>query len=339
MPTQHVRVDSPLVTAVIPTRNRPELVIRAVHSALGQTYPNLEVLVLLDGPDAATLEQLRKINNLRLRVIVLEKPVGGSEARNCGVRSAYGEWIAFLDDDDEWLPEKIALQVKQARSMTAAFPVISSCVVAQTLLVKFVLPRTVYRPGQQIGDYLFCPASMAKGGGMMQTSTLLIPRNLLLDVPFRAGLQMHQDWDWLLRAEKHKGVQFSMLPEPLTIFATEDERTSTGRGIDWEFSLRWIREVRNLVSPRAYSSFIAVQCMWRAVKSRAGVRAYARLMRAFIFEGRVSAQNLSLFLAFWLIPERTRKRLRNWVWASKERIHKHAHPVWLVERGFERDAG
>lgn len=330
MPTLQVCVDSPLVTAVIPTRGRPEFVIGAVHSALSQTYPNIEVVVVLDGPDAATLERMHEIDDPRLRVIALGNSAGGSEARNRGVQSARGEWIAFLDDDDAWLPEKIALQMKQARSMAAAFPVISSRVIAKTPLVAFPLPRKLYAAGQQVGDYLFCPESMTKGGGMMQTSTLLAPRKLLLEVPFRTGLQMHQDWDWLLHAAKHEGVQFLMLPEALAMFATEDGRTSTGRKADWEFSLRWIREVRGLVSPEAYSSFIAVQCMWRAVKSRAGIVAYARLLRAFAFEGRVSIQSIGLFFVFWLIPERARKSLRNWICART-----YLRSVWSVEKRVE----
>jgi glycosyltransferase involved in cell wall biosynthesis len=68
----------PMVTAVIPTCNRPELVTRAVRSALGQTYQQMEVVVVIDGPDAATIDQLAKLSDNRLRVITLPGPLGGA---------------------------------------------------------------------------------------------------------------------------------------------------------------------------------------------------------------------------------------------------------------------
>ena len=110
---------TPLVSAVIPTRNRPHLVGRAVHSALNQTYACLEIIVVVDGPDSVTQDALAAIRDSRLRVIVLEKNVGVAEARNIGVRRANGDWIALLDDDDEWLPNKIARQIAE---LTSAAP-------------------------------------------------------------------------------------------------------------------------------------------------------------------------------------------------------------------------
>src|ERR1700761_5560426 len=116
----------PLVTAVIPTRNRPELVLRAVRSALGQTYSNLEVVVVVDGPDPATVAALEELRDPRVRTIALSRNVGGSEARNVGAREARGEWIALLDDDDEWLPEKLEKQMALAEASLFAHPVITS---------------------------------------------------------------------------------------------------------------------------------------------------------------------------------------------------------------------
>src|ERR1700756_3334933 len=105
-----------LVTAVIPTRNRPELVCRAVRSALNQTYPNLEVVVVVDGPDPATVAALEELRHPRVRISALSENVGGSEARNIGAREARGEWVALLDDDDEWLPEKLEKQIQSILS-------------------------------------------------------------------------------------------------------------------------------------------------------------------------------------------------------------------------------
>lgn len=97
--------EAALVSVVIPTRNRPHLLLdRALRSALTQTLSNIEVIVVVDGPDPATLQTLHGITDPRLRVVALPENLGGAEARNVGVRHARAEWVALPDDDDEWLP-------------------------------------------------------------------------------------------------------------------------------------------------------------------------------------------------------------------------------------------
>jgi glycosyltransferase involved in cell wall biosynthesis len=82
-----------MVSAVIPTRGRPELVVRAVKSVLGQTWQNLEAVVVVDGPDRETLAALAALGDERVRVVALEKSVGGSQARNVGAEHARGAWV------------------------------------------------------------------------------------------------------------------------------------------------------------------------------------------------------------------------------------------------------
>ena len=121
---QETQVSKPRVTAVIPTRNRADLVCRAVESVLSQTMPELECVVVVDGPDPATSEALARITDSRLKVLALEHNVGGCEARNTGIREARGEWIALLDDDDEWQPTKIEKQLLAAEATTSKFALV-----------------------------------------------------------------------------------------------------------------------------------------------------------------------------------------------------------------------
>src|SRR3954464_7324232 len=95
------------VSVVIPTRFRPDMVVRAVRSALSQSEGPREVIVVIDGPDQATSMSLRGIDDGRL--VVHEAPSNGGpgRARNAGVAMCSGEWIAFLDDDDEWMSTKL----------------------------------------------------------------------------------------------------------------------------------------------------------------------------------------------------------------------------------------
>ena len=95
-----------LVSVVIPTLRRPKLVLRAVASVLNQTYEQIEVIVVVDGPDQATIDVLRTVKDPRMQVVVNPRSLTAAGARNVGVDHARGEWIAFLDDDDEWLPAR-----------------------------------------------------------------------------------------------------------------------------------------------------------------------------------------------------------------------------------------
>ncbi len=106
-----------LVTAVIITYKRPlHILERAIRSALNQTHCNLEIIVVNDNPD--DLQSVREIGSLiesmkdnRLRYIVHDKNFGACVARNTGIKASKGEYVALLDDDDEWLPEKIESQL------------------------------------------------------------------------------------------------------------------------------------------------------------------------------------------------------------------------------------
>ena len=307
----------PLVSAVIPTRGRPALLLSAIRSALRQTWRRLEVIVVIDGPDAETAASLATIIDPRLRVVPLPETSGGSAARNAGVEAAHGEWIAFLDDDDEWFPDKIERQMEAVREEAVWFPIITCRVVAQSPRSSRVLPQRTYDGTQPIADYLFCRRSLADPGGLMQTSTLLAQRDLLLAIPFRNGLRGHQDWDWIIRVCAYDGVQVTMLTKPLALWRVEDGRESTSRKPAWQFSLAWIREMRPFVSGRAFASFVAIQCVWRARKSHAGLAARLAIVRAFLLEGTPGLFASLHFAIFGLVPAAVRRRLRDWLWLRR----------------------
>ena len=100
-----------LVSVVIPTLNRPKLLLRAINSVLRQTHRDIEVIVVIDGPDSNTVSAVRTVNDPRLQVIVNPQSLTAAGARNAGADHARGEWIAFLDDDDEWLACKLERQI------------------------------------------------------------------------------------------------------------------------------------------------------------------------------------------------------------------------------------
>lgn len=99
----------PLVSVVMPAYNASRFIQKSIHSVLNQDYPNIEVIVVDDGSEDGTAEVAEQSGN-RVRVI-RQKNAGPAAARNRGIEEAGGQFIAFLDADDVWLPGKISLQV------------------------------------------------------------------------------------------------------------------------------------------------------------------------------------------------------------------------------------
>ena len=112
----------PLVSVIVPTYNRVGVVLRAVRSILNQTEADFEVLVVDDGSTDDTPNVLASIEDRRVRVLRTDH-VGLSGARNLAIDAARGTWIAFLDDDNEWLPTYLERQLAAAAAMPDAVAV------------------------------------------------------------------------------------------------------------------------------------------------------------------------------------------------------------------------
>ena len=102
--------DAPRVSVVITTYNRAILLPRAVNSVLAQTYPDYEIVIVDDCSTDSTPDVIRSFADTRIRSFKHKQNRGVSAARNTGIANARGEYISFLDDDDEWLPAKLEKQ-------------------------------------------------------------------------------------------------------------------------------------------------------------------------------------------------------------------------------------
>ncbi|HEY0704528.1 MAG TPA: glycosyltransferase family 2 protein [Candidatus Acidoferrales bacterium] len=300
-----------LVTAVIPTRNRPELVQRAIASVRAQTYRPIDIVVVIDGPDEATRAALAAIADDRLRVVALDKSVGGSDARNIGAQNVRGEWIAFLDDDDEWLPGKIEKQLALAARTNETYPVISGQLIAKSPYGEFIWPRRFPADAEPISEYLFNRKTFFRGEGQLQTSMLLTRKSLMELVPFTSGLRKHQDFDWYLRVFQTPGARFHFVPEPLVNLYLEEDRESITTRPDWRFSLDWLKANRERMTKRAYAGFISTQLAPEASLQGAWSAA-PRLFWEMFRHGKPDHMDVSMFAAMWLMRPSFRRTLRAW---------------------------
>ena len=202
--------EQPLVSVVVPTRDRPEPLRRAVAAILGQTYEGpVECLVVFDQSDPdLPWPDLPPGRTLILRRN--DRTPGLAGARNSGILAATGELVAFCDDDDEWLPEKLTRQV--ARLLATP----GSAVSTTGILVRYQ-DRTTTRlaPTVLVTHRQLLRSRLTE----LHPSTVLAHRDRLLS---QIGLVDEQlpgsyaeDYEWLLRASRHGPVL--ALPEPLAV--------------------------------------------------------------------------------------------------------------------------
>jgi glycosyltransferase involved in cell wall biosynthesis len=196
------------VSVVIATHNRALLVKEAIDSVLAQTQPPREVIVVDDGSSDPTRETLASYGN-RIRAFH-QKQGGASAARNFGMSRAEGEWIAFLDDDDVWLPSKLEQQVKlleQDRRLGLVY--CSDYTVDDHLRI---LHSRVAAPANRgdvferllIRNFIFTSCVVARRDAIQRAG--------YMDLEFRFA----QDWDLWLKIAAHAPVDF--VPEPLVLY-------------------------------------------------------------------------------------------------------------------------
>jgi glycosyltransferase involved in cell wall biosynthesis len=302
----------PEVTVVIPTRFRPELVSRAVAGALAQTVTNVEVLVVVDGPDEPTHRALKEIGDPRLRVIGLPQKGGAPNARNVGAREARAPWVAYLDDDDEWLPDKLRVQLDLAAGADVPLPVVATRLISRSPRADSVLPRRLPAPGEPLSEYLTVRRGLFYGDGFIQTSTIMAPAVLMRRVPFTVGLRRQQELDWALRALRTEGTGLLYAEQPLVLWHQDEDRDRISHEAPWESQLEWLRGSRELFTPRAYAAFtMSVLASMAATTRRASV--FRELWREARTHGRPATVDHLTYLQIWALPPALRRRARDLV--------------------------
>jgi glycosyltransferase involved in cell wall biosynthesis len=288
-----------LVSVVIPTLDRTKLLLRAVDSVLRQTYPEIEVIVVVDRPNPDTVAAVRAVSDPRLQLIINPLRTTAAGARNVGADHAKGEWIAFLDDDDEWLPNKLERQMASASGRPPALLSCLSRVVTPT--ATYVLPQVIFDNSAPIDEYLFDRRSLFGGLGALQTSGYLLPRALFEKVRFNAESR-HDDWEFALRLSKQAGARVEIVPEVLVVLYREEERPSlTARNASWSASLGWLEGMRPIITRRAYSGFCLSVVGSRAAQEGA-YKALPELLRRAFRNGSPGPWQVLRFLAYWVTP-------------------------------------
>jgi glycosyltransferase involved in cell wall biosynthesis len=184
------------VSVVMPTRNRHLLLALALRSVLHQQDVELEVIVVDEASNDETPAMLASIGDARVRVIRNERPLGVSAARNSGAAVSRGEWLAFLDDDDLWAPNKVARQIHAAEEAGRQWAYTGTVnITGHCRIVCGRAPLTSDEVVRALPHYNAIP-----GGG----SNIIMRRDTWKTVgPFDTRLRNTEDWEMWIRLAKH----------------------------------------------------------------------------------------------------------------------------------------
>jgi glycosyltransferase involved in cell wall biosynthesis len=198
---------APKVSVIIPTYNRAEMLMCAVRSALTQTFSDLELIVIDDGSSDGSVERLAEFGADPRLCVVRNKVPSGRPAlpRNAGLARARGEFVAFLDSDDRWYPEKLATQLEYLEANPDCALVSGRCrwVGAEERLWPELLERAFRYEDLVAGNVIACSMTMVRRSVVTACGGF----------DTRAGLRLGEDWDlWLRIAQRHA---FAVLPDVL----------------------------------------------------------------------------------------------------------------------------
>ena len=196
------------VSVVIPTYNRESVVVNAIRSVLSQSFQDFEIVVVDDGSQDSTETVLKEMKDSRIIYIQHSKNLGTAQARNTGIKNSKGKYVAFLDSDDEWLPEKLS---KQMETIGEYEQDIIANVSGFYLFDEFGIKRKQI-PKKQSSWF----KHLLMGCGLGEGATLLVSKNAFEKVGwFNSSLPRYGDWEWLLRYTK--SYNLTITPEPLAV--------------------------------------------------------------------------------------------------------------------------
>lgn len=190
-----------MVSVIIPTYNRESLIKRAILSVLNQTYKDFEVIIVDDGSIDNTKLVVESINDNRISYFKLPSNGGLSHARNTGVSLAKGELVAFQDSDDEWLENKLEVQVRELYET-------NSDLVACAM--------NLYSNGEYISYFTNIDdsaiATRLLSGNFIGGPTILGKKECFINEPFEERIRSLEDWELMIRMSRKYKVHFINIP-------------------------------------------------------------------------------------------------------------------------------
>ena len=247
------------VSVVIPSIGRASL-INAIASALNQTHPPEEVIVILNGSFDHKLVVKSLPSDTRLIIRKIEE-VGVSVARNVGIAMARGEFIAFLDDDDEWNLDKTEIQLKKNTTSNAD---IISCRAQYTGRVNSVKPRKLFKSEIILERIYSSPLPLARKYAI-PTPTVLVRAILARKFPFDESLSEREDL-WFFHVLQQNGARINQIPDVLVNVNTR--KLAGDRAIEVKDDLEWFSRLESFKKNLGWNFLFGVGLRNRVVAGK-----------------------------------------------------------------------
>lgn len=249
------------ISVVIPTHNRRVQLLRALDSVLRQSVQPREIIVVDDASTDGTQELDLSALDSRIKLVRHEQNRGGAVARNTGIAHASGDWIAFLDSDDTWLPDKLRFQCETIRRLGAGDYFLTANVLSRRDKGDDIsFNSSAPADGENLSEYFLID------GNSFQTSALMIPARALQKIRFDESLKRHQDWDLALRLVR-AGFRYEYTHQPLAIYYDASDATRISRQRDPAPTLHWFKVARDLISPTAAAYFYSYMYLPRHART------------------------------------------------------------------------
>lgn len=303
-------MNQPFFSIIVPVYNRADKVGPCFRSIIAQTLIDWEAVVVDDGSaDGAALQKvIEDLADPRFRYIRRSNG-GGSAARNSGIDAAAGKYIAFLDSDDQFVPERLQRSADViAREGEGDLVIYSQFSVDRGVGRTWLRPARGHHAGERIDEYLMCT------DGAVRTSTVSMSTGLAQRVRFDEALPSSQDTDFAVRCAS-AGAKFVFLPQSLMIYddIPDMNRVSTQRDI--RPLLAWLDRMRGVhISEKAYWGYRGWHCARLASRSNRlqGLRYYL----SSALRGTYPVKHALRLAGQVLIPQQTYQRIVNVVVSS-----------------------
>lgn len=221
-----------MISVIIPMYNREKSIKRSVDSVLNQTYKNIEVFVIDDGSTDNGKNIINSYSDERLHLISYEKNRGANYARNLGIKNAKGDYIAFHDSDDEWVSNKLEVQLEYmlSRELKASF---SPYIIASS---EKIVPSDYQKYCE---DYQFVKSELRRHN-IIGTPTLIVSQEVIRTIGmFDEQMTRLQDYEYVIRVVQK--FEIGCCPEILVFVDCDGERISNS-SIKFEESLQLLIE-------------------------------------------------------------------------------------------------
>lgn len=303
---------NPLISVIIPTYNRENIIVNTINSVLKQTYSNFELLIIDDASTDNTEQKINEIKDKRIKYIKLPTNTKGTKPRNVGIKLSQGDFIAFLDSDDCWLPDKLEKQIKfiyNSGLYNKNLLCFTGVIFKDKEYCKEKLNKPLYKD-EDIMDYILVR------NNTVQTSTFMVTSSIAKKTLFDSNLKRHQDWDFCIRL-RNNNTNFLYLPDCLTIYNIDNSFARIGNTYkNEEVSLKWLERRKDDLSIKAQWAFKVKTITNFYIQRKERKKALKTLVKAYFYQG-INHKIFIKYLIKLILTNKSREKIKRILYKLK----------------------